>query len=99
MLGLGEVSERLIELVSKTSVPSGTAGSNPALSVTKTEYRSQKPEARRKKARGGMRTRMAHSAIRGCDTEGAANDPQDREANPALSVTERTQNIELSLPR
>jgi hypothetical protein len=29
----GEVSEWLIELVSKTSVPTGTAGSNPALSV------------------------------------------------------------------
>ena len=32
--GPGEVSEWLIELVSKTSVPyCGTAGSNPALSV------------------------------------------------------------------
>ena len=31
---IGEVSERLKELVSKTSVPfRGTAGSNPALSV------------------------------------------------------------------
>jgi hypothetical protein len=32
MLGFGEVSEWLIELVSKTSVPSGTVGSNPTLS-------------------------------------------------------------------
>ena len=30
---LGEVSEWLIEPVSKTGVPFGTAGSNPALSV------------------------------------------------------------------
>ncbi len=32
MLEFGEVSEWLIELVSKTSVPSGTVGSNPTLS-------------------------------------------------------------------
>ena len=39
----GEVSEWLIELVSKTSVPdSGTAGSNPALSVWPGESMRQK---------------------------------------------------------
>jgi hypothetical protein len=50
-----------------------------------------------------MRTRTARIAVSGCDTEGAASDLQDREANPPSPIGKdaelRTQNPEAGIQK
>ena len=95
----GEVPERLNGLVSKTSEPSGSVGSNPTLSVDILDSVHSAHIDRhanlRDPPKGGMRTHPERSEARGFDAAGAA---QRIPPSPLTFLTASTLRISIAMP-